>query len=147
MATREELYAKFGVTAEAAQLLETDLGTIVLVVEGWKNGWHVRAEPERATEFYERLNRKTLGQLLREVKLHIQFDDAIAEKLEIGLAARNRLNHGFYERHNFAIQTDDGRDKMIEDLESLHTQLFEAWQTSVKLVAIFGSLLKDDPKS
>lgn len=147
MATREELYAKFGVTAEAAQLLETDLGTILLAVEGWKNGWHISPDSERATEFYERLNRKTLDQLMGDVRRYIQFDDAITEKLETGLAARNRLNHGFFERHNFAIQTDEGRDKMVQDLERLHTQLFEAWQTLVKFVALFGGLLKDERPS
>ena len=38
MATREEVYAKFGLTAEAAQLFETELGTILLAREGEERG-------------------------------------------------------------------------------------------------------------
>ena len=34
MATRDDLYAKFGATAEAAQLFETELGTLLLVASG-----------------------------------------------------------------------------------------------------------------
>ena len=45
MATRDELYAKFGVAAEAAQLYETDLGTMLLALEGWMNNWPIRPEP------------------------------------------------------------------------------------------------------
>ncbi len=40
MATREEVYQKFGVTAEAAQLFETELGTLLLGAQGVNNGWY-----------------------------------------------------------------------------------------------------------
>jgi hypothetical protein len=36
MASRDDVYLKFGVTAEAAQLLETSLGTALLGVQGLK---------------------------------------------------------------------------------------------------------------
>ena len=52
------------------------------------------------------------------------------------LKARNRLIHGWYERHSFKIQTDEGRDVMIADLEKLHTELFEAWQIAQALVKL-----------
>jgi hypothetical protein len=35
MANRDDVYWKFGITAEAAQLLETELGTLILAVEEW----------------------------------------------------------------------------------------------------------------
>lgn len=53
MTTREQVYAKFGLTAEAAQLFETDLGTMLLALKGEERGWHLNANPEEATEFYE----------------------------------------------------------------------------------------------
>jgi len=41
IALRDEVYRKFGVTAEAAQLFETSLGTALLILQGLKKGWHL----------------------------------------------------------------------------------------------------------
>ena len=48
MATRDELYAKFGITAEAAQLFETELGTLLLCSRGIENGWHILPDRDQA---------------------------------------------------------------------------------------------------
>lgn len=50
MASRDELYAKFGMTAEAAQLFELELGTLLLCVRGLEAGWHVLPDGATATE-------------------------------------------------------------------------------------------------
>jgi hypothetical protein len=128
MATRAELYEKFGWTAEAAQLFETDLGTIVLGAEGLRNDWHTKPDPSTALAFYMKIGRLTLGSLLRQTRSLVTFDDEMITIFEAGLEARNLLTHGFFERHGDKIQTDEGRDSMIVDLESLHEKLFNAWQ-------------------
>ena len=92
MATCEEVYAKFGLTAEVAQLFETELGTILLAREGEERGWHLNANPEEAAEFYEKLNRKTLGQILTSLREYLDLDEQGAGWLELALKARNRLN-------------------------------------------------------
>jgi hypothetical protein len=139
MATRDEVYAKFGLTAEAAQLFETELGTILLAREGEERGWHLQADPEKAAEFYEKLNRKTLGQLLRWLREYLDLDEKVAASFELALEARNRLNHGFFERHNFGIFADPGRDAMMAELETMHSQLTEAYEiaqpAAIQLVA------------
>ena len=127
MATRNAVYAKFGVTAEAAQLFETDLGTIILALEGEVRQWHVSPDPNAAAAFYDRLNSKTLGQLLGTLKQYANLE-GVEEVFTSGLLARNRLNHGFFESHNYAIDKPKGRDAIIADLETLHNQLFAAWQ-------------------
>jgi hypothetical protein len=127
MATREQVYEKFGITAEAAQLFETELGTILLALEGEKQGWHIAADAKRATVFYEKLNRKTLGELLRSVREYVDFAPDVDAAFEIALAARNRLNHGFFERHNLAIFSEAGCVAMIADLDRLHDQLLAAY--------------------
>ena len=141
MATREQVYSKFGLAAEAAQLFETDLGTMALALEGWKNQWHLAPDATKAAEFYERLNRKTLGQLLDGLTRHINFDEAGEAIFHDGLAARNQLFHGFYERHGYRIQTDEGRNKMMADLERLHTLLFDAWQAAQQVAAMLTDTL------
>jgi hypothetical protein len=48
MASRDDVYAKFGITAEAAQLLETSLGTALMAIQGLQNSWHLQPQPEEA---------------------------------------------------------------------------------------------------
>ncbi len=55
--------------------------------------------------------------------------------------AGNALNHGFYERHNFEIQTDEGRDVMIADLEELHKELFQVWRIASGLTTAMAELV------
>lgn len=148
MATRDELYAKFGITAEAAQLFETALGTLLLGAEGLKGEWAEKPEPLAATEKYAKINRNTLGQLLRSARTVVDFDEDLVDIFGEALDARNKVMHGFYLRHNFATQTDEGRDSMIEDLEEKHTLLFNAWQIADQLSGVLLDYLmelKDNP--
>lgn len=128
MATRDELYAKFGITAEAAQLFETSLGTIVLCAKGFNEGWHKEPDGEAATKALHDIDGSTLGRLLGKFRDELRIEPSIADQFARALKVRNRLFHGFYERHNFKIQTDDGRDAMIADLEDMHDELFRAWR-------------------
>jgi hypothetical protein len=130
MASRDDVYCKFGITAEAAQLLETSLGTLLLGVEGMQKGWHTLPQPEEAAAALERIEKSTLGTLLKELKQLVTFEGDLPAFFLSALKTRNRLMHGFYERHNVKIQTDEGRDTMLADLEAMHTELFNAWQVA-----------------
>ncbi len=142
MATRDEIYAKFGITAEAAQLFETELGTLLLWAHGLGNGWHVTPDGGRAQAVLNDIDRSTLGQLLITLKKHVGLDDQLEDRFASALKARNRLNHGFFERHNFRIQTDEGRDVMFADLEKLHDELFNAWQVASAMAALAMQVLE-----
>ena len=74
------------------------------------------------------MNRKTLGQILAGLREYLDLDEEVAASFELALKARNRLNHGFFERHNFAIWADSGRDAMIAELETMHSQLADAYE-------------------
>lgn len=141
MATRDELYAKFGITAEAAQLFETELGTLLLCARGLANGWHVVPDPATGRDLLRDIDKSTLGGLLSKLKRHVNFDEDLSGRFAGALAARNRLNHGFYERHNFKIQTDEGRDVMMADLEALHDELFEAWQLAGAMTSLTSDII------
>ncbi|WP_159587736.1 hypothetical protein [Chelativorans xinjiangense] len=143
MATRDEVYAKFGITAEAAQLFETELGTLLLCARGLRNGWHVTPDGERAQAALNDINRSTLGRLLTTLKKHIDLGDDLEDRFASALQARNRLNHGFFEKHNFRIQTDEGRDAMLADLESLHDELFNAWQIASAMTTITAQAVEE----
>ena len=63
MATLNQVYQKFGEASESAQLLETELGTLLLADEANRRGWLTEPDPATAREVLDRINRSTLGQL------------------------------------------------------------------------------------
>lgn len=142
MPDRHELYAKYGITAEAAQLFETELGTLLLSLRGFENGWHLVPDEAAARAVLETIDQSTLGRVLNGLKRHIPIEGDLEESFSSALRARNRLMHGFFERHDFKIQTEDGRREMIEDLDSMHGELFAAWQVASDLTSIISAALR-----
>ena len=139
MSSREELYAKFGITAEAAQLLETELGTILLCLTGVEKKWYTKPNKEEASQFLLSLEKHTLGQILKKLNKYGIVEGDLSTIFNQALKTRNMLFHGFYERHNFEIQTDKGRGKMIMDLENMHVELFNAWRIADKISSVITS--------
>ncbi|MDX8500235.1 hypothetical protein RFM99_17645 [Mesorhizobium sp. VK4C] len=99
MATRDELYAKFGITAEAAQLFETELGSLLLCARGLERGWHHQGDPDDARKLLDHIDRSTLGQLLGTLKNCVSLDHGLVDRFASALKARNRLFHWFYKTH------------------------------------------------
>ncbi|AXT28188.1 hypothetical protein D1823_17420 [Ruegeria sp. AD91A] len=97
MASRDQLYAKFGITAEAAQLFETALGTVVLASKGHNNNWYVEQDPKAAAMALETIESSTLGRVLAMLKQELRFeDDLVISQFKRGLIAKNKLFHGFF---------------------------------------------------
>lgn len=142
MADRHELYAKYGIAAEAAQLFETELGTLLLGLRGLDEGWHILPDGEAAREVLDTVDRSTLGRLLNDLKRHITIEGDLEAGFATALKARNQLMHGFFERHNFKIQTEEGRRDMIANLDALHGELFAAWRAADKLTTIISAVVR-----
>lgn len=136
MATRNDVHQKFGETAETAQLLETELGNLLLLHECIDAGLLQTPDAERATGIYDRINRKTLGQLIRSLESAGNSVANLEDVLADALTARNRLTHSFYLQHNFRLNSDDGRDAMVRDLDSLQHQLMEAYKAVLLLSGV-----------
>ena len=68
MPSLDDVYLKFGFASEAAQLLETELGTILFLSGAVDQNLIEKKDQDAATELYNSINRKTLGQLLKGVK-------------------------------------------------------------------------------
>ena len=136
MATIDEVYRKFGEAYEAAQLLETELGTLLLEHKCIDAGLLENSDPIRATAIYDRINKQTLGQLIRS---RGSIGDSIKNLQRVlgdALESRNRLTHSFYLRHNFRRNSDDGRDAMLRDLETIHEDLLEAYKAVLLLSGV-----------
>jgi hypothetical protein len=134
--TLDEVYCKFGETSEAAQLLETELGTILLTVGAIDAGLLEQPDKARASELFQFINRQTLGQLLKSLNRSTDSLEHLEAVLERALSERNRLSHAFYRQHNFRRNSDEGRALMINDLESIHDTLLEAYKAVMLLSGI-----------
>ena len=94
MPTLDDVYCKFGEVSEAAQLVETELGTVLLffgVVDEGLITPTLEVDGERATELLGRINRQTLGQLLKNTKRHTDALNQLEPLLSAALDERNRL--------------------------------------------------------
>lgn len=90
---------------------------------------------ELATEIYSNINKSTLGQLLKRLTKSVGFGD-LELLLAYALAERNQLFHSFYRKHNFRRNSDEGRAKMLEDLEHKHKTILEAYKAVMRLSGI-----------
>ncbi len=127
--TLDGIYRKFGEASEASQLLETDLGTLLLFLEAVAEGMITDAlevDGKRATELMSRINRQTFGQLLKNVTSKTRSLDELEFLLYDALQKRNRLSHSFYRQHNFRRNSVEGRAIMMADLELIHATLLDA---------------------
>lgn len=139
MPTLDDVYRKFGEVSEAAQLVETELGTMLLffgVVDEGIITSTLEVDGERATELLGRINRQTLGQLVKNTKRHIDALDQLEPLLSAALKERNRLSHHFYRQHNFRRNSDEGRSLMLNDLESIHDALLRAYKAIILLSGV-----------
>ena len=125
--TLDDVYRKFGEASEAAQLLETELGTLLVCEQAIAEDL-VGEDGERATEIMRAINRQTLGTLIKNAKGNSQPIEEIAALLDRALRERNRLSHSFYRRHNFRRNSGEGRALMMQDLETIHGVILEAYK-------------------
>jgi hypothetical protein len=136
MAELEDVYCKFGFTAEAAQLLETQLGNLLLHHRAVEEGLIGGNNPDRARVVWDFVDRQTLGQLLNSLNTHTQSLDALNSLLLTALTERNRLFHSFYRSHNLRRNSEEGRLIMLQDLENIHTALLDAYKAVLLLDGI-----------
>jgi len=134
--TLDDVYRKFGDAAEAAQLLETELGTMLLLIRAADDGLITEPDPKRAYDLLATINRHTLGQLLKSLNNKTQSLDKLESLLSSALEERNRLYHSFYRQHNFRRNSADGRALMLKDLESIHDTLLKAYKAVMLLSGI-----------
>lgn len=132
--TLDDVYRKFGETSEAAQLLETELGTVLMFEQASEEGL-LGDDGVRATEIMRGINRSTLGALIRKAKSRQSVEEVEAQ-LDGALKARNRLIHSFYRKHNFRKFTPEGRAIMLVDLEEMHATILGAYKALMLLSGI-----------
>ena len=135
-----EVYRKFGEVAEAAQLLETELGNLLLLEKGIEADLLFKPDPVLAKDIYEKLDRLTTGQLLNELKRYAKSLGNLEADIRKALDERNKLFHSFYRKHNFRRNSSEGCQIMLNDLEEMHNTILDAY---MKLLQLSGVDLSD----
>lgn len=136
MPTLDDVYRKFGEVAEAGQLLETELGNILLSVGIVDERLLDEPDATRASSLFGRINRQTLGQLIKSLNRSTDSLAHLDAVLARALIERNRLSHSFYRQHNFRRNSEGGRDLMMKDLEAIHEKVLEAYKAVMLLSGI-----------
>lgn len=136
MTSIDDVYRKFGETAEAAQLLETQLGNILLKIEGSEKGLFEVEDKELAKNILKKIERSTLGGLLKSVEKKIGGAEITSSLFENALKDRNKLSHSFYREHNFRRNSSGGCKIMHQDLERMHKTILEAYTVALALSGI-----------
>lgn len=127
----KDVFAHFGLAAYHAQCFEMELKNIFLLLLRANN----RSLSIPLLEQCEAvLDKQTLGTLLRDIRKVVSFDDDCVVAVESALTNRNRLMHGFYERHAIDLLSHTGRDTMIHELETYSTS-FETADTVARSVS------------
>lgn len=127
MPSLASVYEKFGEVAEAAQLLETQVGNALLAFAVTEHGLVERRNLALARKVFTEIDRKTLGQLISNFKVKSTIPVDLEQLLASALQERNRLNHAFYREHNFRRNSEEGRTTMLEDLEVMHERIIAAY--------------------
>lgn len=144
-----KLYAEYGIAAEKAQVLETEAGNVCLFSVVFFVGTDDINEEKK--EFFKQLvqdvNRRTLGNLLKQIQKIVNFDPEIIELVDGALEKRNYLTHHFFRKHNFAINSEKGRSKMTTELKEIQAHLDKAHASLSSISSLFEQLIGIDSKN
>ena len=127
----KDVFAHFGLAAYHAQCFEMELKNIFLLLIRANNRSFSIPLLEQCEAV---LDKQTLGTLIRDIRKVVSFDDGCVTAIEAALTNRNRLMHGFYERHATEFLSRTGRETMIRELES-YSDSFETADTVARSVS------------
>jgi hypothetical protein len=136
MPNLDDIYWKFGFAAEAAQLLETELGNALIKHGVVEENLVNQPNPNRAANLVRQIDKHTLGQLIAKLTGKNQSIANLEDVLAKALDERNRLFHSFYRQHNLRRNSDEGRQRMLDDLESIHETLLDAYKAVMLLSGV-----------
>ena len=117
-----DLYCEFGRTAEMAQVMEVEAGNYALTYAS------LSVDPENISDdqremfrsILDDVNQYTFGRLIKQVRKTAEIDQTIVDAIDHALKRRNHLTHHFFRSHNFAINSEEGRDVMRSELAEIY---------------------------
>jgi hypothetical protein len=75
MATRGDVYLRTGRGLELAQLLETEIGTALLALDGLMTRSHLNPDPHKYLRLRDAIASQTLGKSLRQMRERLKLHE------------------------------------------------------------------------
>jgi len=128
----KEVFAFFGLCSYCAQVLEQ--GVVNWAVGLRAYGLTDLTGPAVSAAF-DQADRRTLGQLLHDVRRRVEIRDDTEVRLGQALEDRNFLFHRFFVKHDVDFGSNSGRQEMIDELRAM-TRRFQETDLRVTAVSI-----------
>ena len=126
--TRDDVYREYGKAAQLAQLIETELGTLLFAHEGIQQRAYVLESWEAGRGVLAAIDKHTLGKSLHDIKDRYNLLGDIEPVFDTALVARNYLAHDFFRKHGVEISSEPGCEAMVADLQRLQAELQVAYR-------------------
>lgn len=127
MATQEQVYHDAGRALEAANLLEVELGTCLLAMDGLETGSYQNPNADAYTRLRDAIESNTLGQSIHAIKNRLAVTDDLDATFKDALDARNFLAHRLFPHYGLKIRDDSGRDEMVAHIDRLRDRIWTAY--------------------
>jgi hypothetical protein len=114
---RDRLYREVGEAVHLAQTLEFNLAALISILNRHYQT-HIEAGPLIVGE-----DKRTLGQLIREIQKRGKLDQAGIDAFSAALEARNYVTHHFFIRNIEAFADNDRRTEAIANLTAHAKQI------------------------
>lgn len=115
-----EVLTLAGMALYHAQVLEVALTNLAVALYASKQGSFLKSE---IVAKFDRFEKKTLGQLLEEVRKHTSLDNETEAWLIGLLDTRNNIAHRFFRTHDSAMLEPRGRKLMADELREMIDEL------------------------
>ena len=124
-----EVYRKFGEASELAQLLEHELGTLLIRILGVSPNL-VTDKPELAWTLLDDEHRPALNLFIRQQKGKYDEEQTVSA-LNLAFKAQHGLHHGF-----FRIYHGSSEPEMLEALEAVVMSLWQGYRSVMLLSGV-----------
>ena len=136
-----DVFTAYGRAAYYAQLLEYDLVSIWLL-DSITQG--VSVTRDDLFEFQGDWSKRTLGKLLHPLKQSPLLPDDLKQFLEVVRKTRNTLAHDFFLTVATELQTPNGRENAITELEQMTGILMKAQELFRNVLTVYGKAFDID---
>lgn len=120
---RRGVFACFGEAAYYAQLFETQLENLLLLVALAKDK---NISPEKLEKIDTGLSRKSLGTLIAELKKHLELSPEFEESMRTYQEKRNYLMHDYFFKNAGKLALSSGCEAMAVELQAIVSLFNEA---------------------
>ena len=111
---RREVFARFGLAIYYAQCLEQQIG---MMLASMYNREFLEVQPKDRDGLFEREIAKTLGRMARDLETRAGISQALNERLCRAVEIRNWLAHDYFYQRMSEINSLEGRETMITELQ------------------------------